>query len=389
MKQFWPLNRLTYKIEFTMKRTHEQSLTHQQLFGELLKKIALLSILLILFQSIILAQGSGKNDKLIYSFGYNEVPARCNLPLIGFINTAHGDQKSVHVGFINTNTGDLTGAQIGFVNTVGEKMDGLQVSFINTTGKDLRGFQTGFINTIGEDAQGFQVGFINAIGDKMQGSQVGFINAVKKVEGLQVGFINATQSLKGFQVGFINGVERILGTQIGFINGTRILTGLQLGFINKVETVTHGVPIGFLSFVKHGGYQAFEFSFNEMYPYNVSYKIGMDRFYTFPMVSYNPKLVDPWAIGFGAGSVIPMNEEVFFNPELISQTIVSGDFQQLTSLGLQFGHSFTENLDFITGPSVVWNMTTSNEPLFSLHNWEMDGTNRIHLGLRAAVRYRF
>lgn len=68
-----------------------------------MKKFALLSVLLILFQSIILAQGSGKNGKLIYTLGYNEVPARSNLPLIGFINTAHGDQKSIHVGFINTN----------------------------------------------------------------------------------------------------------------------------------------------------------------------------------------------------------------------------------------------------------------------------------------------
>lgn len=115
----------------------------------------------------------------------------------------------------------------------------------------------------------------------------------------------------------------------------------------------------------------------------------MDRFYTFPMVSYNPKLSDPWAIGFGAGSNIPMNEEVFFNPELISQTVVSGDFQQITSLGLQFGHAFTENLDFLAGPSVVWNRRTTNDPLFSLHNWDIDGTNRIHAGLRAAIRYRF
>lgn len=161
-----------------------------------MKKIVLLSVLLILFQSFILAQGSGKNGKLIYTFGYNEVPARSNLPLIGFVNMAHGDQKSLHVGFINTNTGNLTGAQIGF------------------------------------------------------------INAVKKLEGFQVGFINASQSLKGFQVGFINGVERIQGAQIGFVNVTRILTGFELGFINKVETVTHGVPVGFLSFVRHVGLRA-------------------------------------------------------------------------------------------------------------------------------------
>jgi len=351
-----------------------------------MKKIALLSVLLILFQSIILAQGSGK---LIYTFGYNEVPDRSNLPLIGFVNTAHGDQKSIHVGLINTNTGNLSGTQIGLVNTVGDKMDGIQVALVNTTGDDQRGLQVGLINTVGDNTQGFQVGIINAIGGKMQGNQIGIINAVEKLEGFQVGLINATQNLKGFQLGIINGVERIIGVQVGIVNVTRLLTGLQLGVINNVETVNHGVPIGLLSFVKHGGYQAFEFSFNEMYPYNASYKIGMDKFYTFPSISYNPNLVDPWAIGFGVGSIIPMNEEVFFNPELISQTVLSDDFQQITSLGLQFGHAFMENLDFLAGPSVVWNRTTTNNPLFSIHNWDLGGTNRLHIGFRATLRYRF
>ncbi len=71
-----------------------------------MKKITLLSVFLLLFQFVILAQGRGNNNGIIYTFGYNEVPSRCNLPLVGFINTAHGDQKSVHVGFINTNLGD-------------------------------------------------------------------------------------------------------------------------------------------------------------------------------------------------------------------------------------------------------------------------------------------
>lgn len=70
MKQFWPFNRLIFKNKTAMK------------------KIVLFSILLTLFQTLILAQGSGKNGKLIYTFGYNEVPNGCNLPLIGFVNTA-------------------------------------------------------------------------------------------------------------------------------------------------------------------------------------------------------------------------------------------------------------------------------------------------------------
>ena len=178
------------------------------------------------------------------------------------------------------------------------------------------------------------------------------------------------------------------GLQIGFINGARILKGVQVGFVNSVESAEYGLPIGFLSFVKHGGYQASEFSVNEMYPYNVSYKLGVEKFYTFPMVSYNPNLAEPWAIGFGAGSIVPMNEEVFFNPELSSQTVLSIDFKQFTSLVLNFGHAFTENVDFLAGPSLVWNRT-SNKPLFSLHDWNLGSNDQLHLGVRASVRYRF
>jgi len=371
-----------------------------------MKKTTLLTLLLAVFPSLFFAQSSGRHGNLTYTFGYNEVPDNCNLPLIGIVNVAHGNQKSFHIGMVNTTEGNMGGAQIGFINTVGDGMDGIQIAFVNTTGDNQLGFQcgfintigdaftgiqTGFINTVGDNASGVQVGFINTLGDNAYGVQVGFINAIgDRMRGSQIGFINAVgDKVQGAQIGFVNGVERLDGFQVGFINGTRVLNGLQVGFVNSVDRVEHGVPIGFLSFVHHGGYQAFEFSFNEMYPYNASYKIGMDKFYTFPMVSYNPNRIDPWAIGFGAGSVIPMNEEVFFNPELMSQTVVSSNFQEITSLGLQFGHAFTENVDFLAGPSLVWSRTTTTDPMFSLHNWDLGGSNRLNVGFRLALRYRF
>jgi hypothetical protein len=355
-----------------------------------MKKIAFLTVLTMLVPALLLAQGHRKKGNITYTFGYNEVPENCNIPLIGFVNMAHGDQKSLHVGFVNTTEDNMGGAQIGFINTVGNDMEGIQISFVNTTGDNLLGFQCAFINTVGNRFTGIQTGFINTIGDNGSIIQAGFINTIgDKMSGTQVGFINTVGSrVQGAQIGFVNSVERMEGLQVGFINGVGRLKGLQIGFVNSAESVDEGVPIGFLSFVKHGGYQASEFSFNEMYPYNISYKLGVDKFYTFPMVSYNPNLAEPWAIGFGAGSIVPMNEEVFFNPELSSQTVLSGDYKQLTSLVLNFGHAFTENVDFLAGPSLVWNRTT-NKPVFSLHDWNFDANDQLHLGLRASLRYRF
>lgn len=356
-----------------------------------MKKMTFLTVLTLFVPALLMAQGYGNNGNITYTFGYNEVPDNSNIPLIGFVNLAHGNQKSLHVGMVNTTEGNMGGAQIGFINTVGDGMDGIQVAFVNTTGDSQMGFQCGFINTVGDRFTGIQAGFINTVGDRANTIQAGFINTIGDyLAGTQVGFINTVgDKVQGAQIGFINSVERLEGLQVGFINAVEKLKGLQIGFVNSVDRVEHGVPVGFLSFVKHGGFQAFEFSFNEMYPYNVSYKIGVDKFYTFPIVSYNPNLAEPWAIGFGAGSILPMNEEVFLNPELTSQTVLSGDFKQLTSLGLNFGHSFTENVDFLAGPSVVWNRTSTNAPMFSLRDWDINGSNHMYIGLRAAVRYRF
>lgn len=328
-------------------------------------------------------------ESIKYTFLLNEVPEDFSLPMVGLINMGHGNQQTFQVGLLNTIGRNLEGAQFGFINNVGRDMRGLQAGFINTTEHDQFGIQAGFINAVDNNFQGLEMGFINAIGDRMQGIQTGFINAVEKMEGFQIGFINATENLKGFQIGFINAAERTLGSQVGFVNATAVLDGLQIGFINRVGRVAHGMPIGFLSFVKHGGFKAMEFRFNEMFPYNLSYKTGVDNFYTFPILSYNPNASRTWAIGFGAGSIVPMNEEVFFNPELMSQNVLTGDFEQITSLVLNFGHTFTDRLDFLGGPSLVWNRTNAYNPLFSLRDWDLNGNNRLHLGVSASIRYRF
>lgn len=335
------------------------------------------------------AQASDKNSDVKYNFLVNEVPANFEFPLIGFINTAHGDQSTFEVGLVNTSERNLEGAQFGFINSVGRDMEGVQVGFINVTEHDQIGIQAGFINAVDNNFQGLEMGFINAIGDGIQGIQAGFINAVEKVDGFQIGFINATESLNGFQVGFINAAERATGAQVGFLNATEVLDGFQLGFINRAERIKHGTPVGFLTFVRHGGFKALEVNYNEMYPYNISFKTGVDKFYTFPIVSYDPNQRHSLAIGYGIGSLVPMNEEVYFNPELISQTVMSGEFDQLISLGLNFGHQFTENMHFLVGPALVWNRSSDIEPQFYLQKWTIDGNDKAHIGLRASLRYRF
>lgn len=334
-------------------------------------------------------QASDKNKDVKYNFLVNEVPEDFDMPMIGLINTAHGNQYFFQLGLINSIEGNLEGAQIGLLNSVERDMEGVQVGFINATEHDQKGVQAGFINAVDNNFLGLEMGFINAIGDRIQGIQAGFINVVEKVEGFQIGFINATENLNGFQVGFTNVAERANGAQVGFFNANEVLDGFQLGIINWSDRIKNGTPVGIFSFVRHGGLKAFELNFNEMYPYNLSFKSGVDKFYTFPIVSYDPNRHHSLAVGYGIGSLVPMNEEVYFNPELISQTVLSGEFDQLISLGLQFGHQFTDNMHFLAGPTLVWNRSSDIEPLFALRKWTIDGNDKVHIGLRASLRYCF
>lgn len=350
-----------------------------------------------------------KNNMGLYTFFVNIIPGDYHFPLLGFINQAQGNHTSLEAGFMNATRKNFIGAQLGFINTVGQNITGIQAGFINTGGDSLLGTQAGFVNTIksngvgtqlgftntaGGYLYGIQAGFLNTVGDSVSGIQAGFVNAgAHQVMGSQFGFVNTTKKLIGMQAGFSNTANELEGTQIGFVNTARKVKGFQLGFINVADTVEGGMPFGFLSFVKKGGYAAAEASVTEMYPYNLSFKIGIQKFYTVFTTSYNPEHPDPFAIGAGFGAVFPLGNRFYLNPEALSQNNI-GDFtQQNVSFTPYLGFVVLKKFHVVAGPSVVWNcIYDGNEfykPLFSFSNDEIDNKNRIITGLRVGVRYNF
>lgn len=335
------------------------------------------------------AHSSDKDKVVKYNFLLNEVPEDFDMPMIGLINTAHGNQYFFQLGLVNTNERNLEGAQIGFINNVGRDLKGLQIGFINTIDHDQIGVQAGFINAVDNNFRGLEMGFINAIGDRIQGIQAGFINAVEKMDGFQIGFINATENLNGFQVGFINAAERANGAQVGFLNANEVLDGFQLGFINRAERIKNGTPVGFLTFVKRGGYKALDLSINELFPFNLSFKTGVRKFYTYPILSFNPEKSNHWGFGYGIGSFVNMNEDLFFNPELSTELVLNPDFDYLRCLVLNFGGSISDHIEVFTGPSLVWYFSSSNHPTYALRRWELNMNKELFIGFRASLRYRF
>ncbi len=272
----------------------------------------------------VVAPTATKSTKMRYFVAYNSAPDNSTIPLIGFVNRARGTHSSAQVGFVNNTAGVQWGAQVGFVNGVGDDLYGAQVGFINPVAAKADGAQIGFVNSVGESLVGAQVGFVNGMGTSLLGGQLGFVNHVgDNAKAVQYSFVNTVgDSLTGAQFGLVNSARNhTYGAQIGIVNKTSKLTGLQLGLINVIDSASKkSVPIGFLSFVKHGGYKAIELSSDHLYPVNLALKTGLRHLYSTILVSGSSRSEHTIGIGAGLGSLLG-TERVAFNPEV--QTIIS------------------------------------------------------------------
>lgn len=306
-----------------------------------------------------------EEDILLYTFFINIVPGQFNVPLIGFVNVGKGDHASVNIGFVNANEKNFKGLQSGFVNVAGGSLKGVQSGFVNAAGNSLKGIQAGFVNAAGGDSKGVQAGFVNVTGKKMKGVQAGFVN-------------NSRGGMKG--------------PQVGFVNNTDNLKGLQLGFVNVSDSLENGIPVGFVSVVRKGGYKALELYFSEIYPVNLSFKLGIPALYTSFTASLNPNLPENFYFGLGIGSIIPLSYNLYLNPEILTQNPFSGSNRQLTSFVANLGISLSSNFQLTAGPSLIWDHGTLDadpfKPVFLLYEEILDDNNSLYAGFRVGLRYR-
>ena len=359
------------------------------------KRLVSLVALLFLVVGISFSQDSvnvSNPSPVFYSVIVNNVPDEFNYPLIGIINNVNGNHKSVQIGVVNSTLRTFKGFQAAIINSIGDDFYGLQNGWFNSIGRNAYGVECGFINTVGNEMLGVQCGFVNT-SKCLKGLQDGFINSVgRNAIGMQNGFINSVgEEFIGLQNGFVNCAISTVGVQNGFINSTKILNGLQLGFINSVDTLQSGVAIGFLSFVKHGGFHAIELSTNENYLLNLSYKIGTKGFYSFPVLSYNPHLSDKFAIGFGFGSNLQVANRLFLNPELSSSFAISNNYREITSFNFSIGYMLNNQLDILAGPTSTWTRsitsTQINHDTSWIFDYNFDFKNDFGLGFKCALRY--
>ena len=342
-------------------------------------------------------EGSENKSRSLYTFFFNNVDEDFHAPIIGFVNIARGNFKTAEIGFINWNTQNLIGPQLGFVNTIGHDLDGVQAGFVNTAFGNIYGWQTAFINTA-RTVNGVQSGFVNTAFNDLYGWQGGFVNTAREIKGAQTGFVNTAFS--GGQ-----------GAQAGFVNvSVKKLRGMQIGFVNYADSIEDGIPIGFLSIVREGGYHAIEYSFSEYMPFNLAFKIGVEKFYTTFNAAINP-FNEPgtkaFAFGLGMGSIIPIGNLFYFNPEFSHLNVYKlreidvrkdewnmwEENTNILTFAPYFGFNIFKNFSIFAGPSVSWayNYGGKNkaEPFFAIYNHEINDKHSIVVGARVGLRVKF
>jgi hypothetical protein len=291
----------------------------------------------------------------------------------------------ISINLIAGFSGGLQGVEwAGFANATKGQMNGIQIAgFCNNTFGGANGLEiAGFWNYNQKGLKGMQLsGFANVALDSVDGIQgAGFSNlTVGDTRGIQAsGFANVTTG-------------RHTGLQAaGFANVARRLNGVQVGVINIADTVEKGIPIGFLSFVRHG-YKVIQVGGNETLYGEISFKTGVRRFYNIFSVGSTFTNNDwKWGWGYGIGTLIPVGKRMDISIEGVSYMIkddewFNWEFNSLNRLNIALSYNVTRNIGVYAGGS--WNVLVSGNEAFD--DWHHHYRNVVstYPGFMAGVRF--
>jgi len=248
-------------------------------------------------------------------------------------------------GLLNIDRYSVRGVQVGGLgNIVGNKTNGFQVGgLFNINLGTLAGIQLGGIcNILSDTMAGVQIsglfnwsrgivygpqiaGLFNFSRRKVDGAQLsGLLNVTpENVNKIQIaGFLNYGKINRGTQVaGFINiASEANAGAQIaGFFNYAGLGRGFQLGFLNVVDSLESGLPFGFFSFIRRGGYLKVEMSGNEIFYGNIAIKSGVRYFYN--ILNLGAGMDYLVNFGYGIGSCFKLNNRLSLTIDLTSVAV--------------------------------------------------------------------
>ena len=306
----------------------------------------------------------------LYPLGTNGIQSReimnqFSINLLGGLSG--GTQGFEAGGLFNADLGNVRGAQFaGLGNFVHGSYEGAQFGgLVNlNTGINRGAFFAGTANILLKNTIGAQfAGISNVVTGDMEGPQfAGISNVVTgDMEGAQfAGICNLTSGTsRGFQMAGIANLSLKYheGAQVaGILNYTKKLHGFQLGLINVTDTIEKGIPLGFISFVRHG-YHRIELEGNELFFANLSLKTGVSHLYNIFSIGYRPKEDKQyWGLTYGLGTYFLLNKRLSMNFDLTATHINEGEswtsvLNMVNRLKWNMGFRIHERLELYGGVS--------------------------------------
>jgi hypothetical protein len=250
---------------------------------------------------------------------------------------------------------------------------------------------THIVNVIPDQNNRFLDGLINIAYGSHSSTHISLFNwNQKNFKGLQLAIVNvAGGNVKGAQISFFNNCfDTLNGFQLGLINITKVNNALQIGIINYSDTISSGSMWSFITIVRHGGYYAVEYYISEMFPVNMSVKLGLFKRHNALHLSTDGN--NNLFFGGGLGGIRKISERFFFNPEFSYQSAIKNN-QALMSICPKFLFALHSRIALSAGLSFVWNHSKTrqlNNPYFALIDENSaNGKNKFVLGLRFGIRY--
>jgi hypothetical protein len=321
----------------------------------------------------------------------------------------------VSISLLGGINGGVEGAEFGgLVNVLNYDLVGGQAAglFNYTKGAALGAQLAGLANYNESEVTGVQAGGLgNVVTASVEGAQIGGLAnyVVGTVTGAQgAGLINmVTDSIVGAQFsGLVNAAPHVQGAQVGYLNHTKTLKGAQVGFLNIADSVDGGVPIGFISFVRAGGYKTFEVGGNEVLYGQASWKTGVNAFYNIFSLGTNFSSDNfIWGAGYGVGTRVPWGKNNAVDLEVMGYQINEGsDITEVlnlltrTTINLEIGMG--ENLSVFGGPSFnyyitelydfenrSWGSDIGFEPHDEGYSWDNDYYWKMWTGFNVGIRF--
>ena len=140
---------------------------------------------------------------------------------------------------------------------------------------------------------------------------------------------------------------------------------------------------------------------SDIAPINAAFNIGIEKLYGSLIVSYYPTFFPEYetkyiGLGFGIGSNIFINKNIYFNPEIMSVFLLENKNTTFIGIKANFGYRINSFFSVYLGPGITW--ITYPEEHYDFHfigipylgRTEINKNNSIiFFGTKIGIRFKF